>query len=83
MLRSTSLLKSFFSRNRRLIAGNWKSNFTLADATNFVKNTINTLKYDHNNVGNSSIIQMLSSLQSISTSQLFLPSIQATIFPIG
>jgi triosephosphate isomerase len=56
MFRSSSLLKSFFSRNRRMIAGNWKSNFTLAEASNFVKNTINTLKYDHANVGIFSII---------------------------
>jgi len=72
MLRSTSLLKSFFSRNRRMIAGNWKSNFTLAEATNFVKNTINTLKFEKTNVGISLIIQMLSSHQLISIFPPFL-----------
>jgi len=43
-------LRFSFSRNKRMIAGNWKSNFTLNEAQSFVKNTINTLSYNPNNV---------------------------------
>jgi triosephosphate isomerase len=38
-------------RNKRLIAGNWKSNKTHSEALQFVKEVIHGLKYDHNNVG--------------------------------
>ena len=50
MFKATSLLYSF-ARNKRMIAGNWKSNKTQAEALDFVKNTINTLKYNPDNVG--------------------------------
>jgi triosephosphate isomerase len=39
----TSLLKQLFSRNKRMIAGNWKSNKTYSEALDFVKNTINNI----------------------------------------
>lgn len=64
MYRST-FLKNLFSRNKRMIAGNWKSNKTYSEALDFVKNTINNLKYNPNNVGTYSIIKMLSSLPSL------------------
>jgi hypothetical protein len=50
MFKSSSILYSF-ARNRRMIAGNWKCNKTQAEAVEFVKNTINTLKYNPDNVG--------------------------------
>lgn len=48
---NTSLLRQLFSRNKRLIAGNWKSNKTYSEALDFVKNTINNIKFNPNNVG--------------------------------
>lgn len=47
---SRTLLRHTFARNKRMIAGNWKSNFTLAEATAFINSTINPLKYNPNNV---------------------------------
>ena len=47
---SRALLRYSFSRNRRMIAGNWKSNFTLQEAQNFVGSTIHNLKYNPSNV---------------------------------
>ena len=44
-------LKRLFSRNRRMIAGNWKSNFTSNQATEFVQNTIQPMKFNPANVG--------------------------------
>lgn len=38
--------KSFFSRNKFLIGGNWKSNNTLKESVALITNTINNLKYD-------------------------------------
>ncbi len=46
-------LRRLFSRNKRMIAGNWKSNFTSSQAVDFVKNTIHNLKFNPNNVGKS------------------------------
>ena len=51
MFGNSLLIRQFFSRNKRMIAGNWKSNFTHKDALNFVNSTIHSLKYNHNNVG--------------------------------
>ena len=53
---------SLFSRNKRMIAGNWKSNFTQTEALKFVSNVINNIKYDPNQVGIFASIQMLSLL---------------------
>jgi len=50
---------SLFSRNKRMIAGNWKSNFTQTEALKFVSNVINNIKYDPNQVGIFASIQML------------------------
>lgn len=50
MFKTTNLLFSF-ARNKRMIAGNWKSNKSLNEAVDFVKTTINTLKYNPDNVG--------------------------------
>ena len=50
MFKSTSILYSF-SRNRRMIAGNWKSNFTQSQATTFTKDVLNSLSYNPANVG--------------------------------
>ena len=74
----TSLLKQLFSRNKRMIAGNWKSNKTYSEALDFVKNTINNIQFNPNNVGNLPYIQMSSSLLSLSIFQAFLHSILAT-----
>ena len=49
-------LKQFFARNKLFIGGNWKSNNTLNDSVNIVKNTINPLKYNPDKVGTSSTI---------------------------
>ena len=46
-----STLAYRFARNKRMIAGNWKSNKTQSEAIDFVNNTINKLSYNHNNVG--------------------------------
>lgn len=51
MFKSSYSLLYSFSRNKRIIAGNWKSNMTQSTAIDFVKNTINTLKYNPDNVG--------------------------------
>lgn len=50
MFKVTSIAYNF-ARNKRMIAGNWKSNKTQSEAIDFVKNTINTLKYNPDNVG--------------------------------
>jgi triosephosphate isomerase len=50
MFKSSSLMYCF-ARNKRMIAGNWKSNKTQSEAIDFVKNTINNLKYNADNVG--------------------------------
>ena len=63
-----------FSRNKRMIAGNWKSNFTHAEALNFVNNTINNIQFNPNNVGNPSPTQTSSSPPSSSTSPPSSPS---------
>lgn len=70
----SACLRNLFSRNKRMIAGNWKSNFTATEATNFVKNTIQNIKFNPNNVGMLAYIQMSSSLQCSSTSLPFSPS---------
>ena len=53
---------SLFSRNKRMIAGNWKSNFTHNEALKFVSNTVNNIKYDPDQVGTTSSIKMSSLL---------------------
>lgn len=75
-----SFLKNLFSRNKRMIAGNWKSNKTYSEALDFVKNTINNLKFNTNNVGTHHAIQMLSSPPSHSTLPAFSHSIPETNF---
>jgi triosephosphate isomerase len=72
MMRTTTLLYRF-ARNKRMIAGNWKSNKTQGEAVDFVKNTINTLKYNPDNVGIPSFIQTSSLPQSRSISLRSLP----------
>ena len=52
-------LTYLFSRNKRMIAGNWKSNFTQNEAVNFVKNTVQNIKFNSNNVGMYCYSQML------------------------
>ena len=42
----TNRIAYLFSRNKRMIAGNWKSNFTHNEAVNFVKNTVNQIKFN-------------------------------------
>jgi len=76
MFRATSLFYSF-ARNKRMIAGNWKSNKTQSEAIDFVKNTINTLKYNPDNVGKNIYTQMSSSRPSLFTSLRSLPLIPA------
>lgn len=71
-------LTSLFSRNKRMIAGNWKSNFTAHEAVNFVKNTVQNIKFNPNNVGTNPLTQMSSSLQSPSTSPPSSPSTPTT-----
>ena len=53
-------LKNLFSRNKRMIAGNWKSNFTANQATEFVQKTIQPLKFNPDNVGTLPFTQMSS-----------------------
>lgn len=64
-------LRGLFSRNKRMIAGNWKSNFTASEAVNFVRNTIQNIKFNPNNVGKPYPNQMSSSPPSSSTSPPF------------
>ena len=45
--------RQFFSRNKRMIAGNWKSNFTQQQALAFVRDTVQPLTYNAQNVGKS------------------------------
>jgi hypothetical protein len=63
-----------------MIAGNWKSNKTYSEALDFVKNTINPLKFNPNNVGTPPLTQTSSSLPSPSTSQASSPSTPETHF---
>jgi len=74
----TSLLKQLFSRNKRMIAGNWKSNKTYSEALDFVKNTINNIQFNPNNVGTPTYIQMSLSPLSLFISQAFSHSILET-----
>lgn len=76
----TVLSGTLFSRNKRMIAGNWKSNKTQQEAVDFVKNTIHGLKYNPNNVGNIQIIKMLSSPLSIYTYRRFWHSIPLSAY---
>lgn len=46
----TFITRQFFSRNKFLIGGNWKSNNTLKESVALVNNTINNLKYDPSKV---------------------------------
>ena len=52
----TSRLSYLFARNKRMIAGNWKSNFTHNEAVNFAKNTLNNIQFNSDNVGTHSNI---------------------------
>jgi hypothetical protein len=76
-------LRGLFSRNKRMIAGNWKSNFTASEAVNFVRNTIQNIKFNPNNVGTPIQIQMSSSHLSPYTSHLYSPSIPTNSSTIG
>jgi triosephosphate isomerase len=44
-------LTQLFSRNKRFIGGNWKSNNGLNDTKTLMEQTINKLNYNTNNVG--------------------------------
>lgn len=44
------MARHFFTRNKFLIGGNWKSNNTLQESIALVNNTINNLKYDPSKV---------------------------------
>ena len=46
------VLKKLFSRNKLFIGGNWKSNNTLQQSITLTNNTINSLQYDPDKVGN-------------------------------
>ena len=50
------LLRNLFSRNKRFIGGNWKSNNGINETKALLENTINKLNHNANNVGNYSII---------------------------
>ena len=54
-------LKNLFSRNKRMIAGNWKSNLTSKEALEFVSKTILPLQFNPANVGTSLPTQTSSS----------------------
>ena len=45
------ILRNFFSRNKRFIGGNWKSNNGINETKTLMEQTINKLKYNTNNVG--------------------------------
>jgi triosephosphate isomerase len=52
MLKNLCLRQLFsFSRNKRFIGGNWKSNNTLEQSKKIIKETINQLKFNHDSVG--------------------------------
>lgn len=70
---NSCLLRQFFSRNKRMIAGNWKSNKTYSEALDFVKKTINNIKFNPDNVGISHLTKMSSFLLSLCTSLAFWP----------
>ena len=46
-------IKKGFSRNKLLLAGNWKYNTNVDDSVAFVSNIINGLKFNHEKLGNS------------------------------
>ncbi len=54
----SSKLSQFFSRNKRFIGGNWKSNNSLEDSVKIVQSNINPLKFNASNVGKNNSIQM-------------------------
>jgi hypothetical protein len=45
------ILRNFFSRNKRFIGGNWKSNNGINETKTLIEQTVNKLKYNSNNVG--------------------------------
>lgn len=40
---NTLILRNFFSRNKRLVGGNWKSNNSTNETKNLMEQTINKL----------------------------------------
>ena len=52
----TVALRNLFSRNKRFIGGNWKSNNGVKETQTLMEQTINKLNYNANNVGNNSLM---------------------------
>lgn len=48
---NTFFLRNLFSRNKRFIGGNWKSNNGLKETKTLMEQTINKLNFNANNVG--------------------------------
>lgn len=53
---NTFLLRNLFSRNKRFIGGNWKSNNGVKETKTLMEQTINKLAHNPNNVGNIYVI---------------------------